>query len=296
MPFIFSETSKDVGYKVLLQELQSGRLTYPAGPATTRMRKYIRFYQQMTDLEKTWRGQKMIVSKPKGDDARDDYCFSEDTEILTLRGWLSIDELSDRDKVFSVNVETGKVMARYPLRVIRRDFRSDEEMILIEGERIGQLVTGEHKVIYESAFQLKGAKSSNYCIGRAEDLVPGGEYRFYRPKVLFEDTEESRLSLEPCEVEVKRIDDYQGRVWCVTVDDGFVLVRWKGKISISGNCDSLMMLCYSVNISRDLEVEAEPNPFFGRAARWLRADLMRSMGANYRRGMEPNISRGNKWR
>lgn len=73
-PFVFSDQSKDLGYKVLLQELQTRRITYPAGPSVTRLAKYMRFYNQMVDLEKSWRGQKMMVSKPKGDkEARDDY-------------------------------------------------------------------------------------------------------------------------------------------------------------------------------------------------------------------------------
>jgi hypothetical protein len=74
VPFIFSESSKDVGYKVFLQELQAKRFTYPSGSGAVRQKKWQRFYAQMCDLEKTWRGQRMVVGKPKDDrNARDDY-------------------------------------------------------------------------------------------------------------------------------------------------------------------------------------------------------------------------------
>jgi hypothetical protein len=74
MPFIFTAQSKDTGYKVLDQELSTRRLTFPAGARATRLQKWQRFYTQMTDLEKSWRGQTMVINKSKHDnEARDDY-------------------------------------------------------------------------------------------------------------------------------------------------------------------------------------------------------------------------------
>lgn len=73
-PFIFTTPSKDIGYKLLLQEMSAGRLTYPAGSRATKTRKYKRFCQQMGELEKKWRGSRMIVGCPENDDnAHDDY-------------------------------------------------------------------------------------------------------------------------------------------------------------------------------------------------------------------------------
>jgi len=77
MPFLFSAQSKDLGYKILHQEFSTRRLTYPAGNQATRLTKWQRFYNQMVDLEKTWRGQRMIVEKARDDKhAKDDYCDS----------------------------------------------------------------------------------------------------------------------------------------------------------------------------------------------------------------------------
>ena len=84
LPFIFSEQSKDLGYKILSQELQNRRITYPAGGRATRLVKWQRFYNQMIDLEKRWRGQRMVVEKARGDkNARDDY-----PDSLMMLCWL----------------------------------------------------------------------------------------------------------------------------------------------------------------------------------------------------------------
>ena len=73
-PFIFGTASKDVGYKLLLQEMQAGRFTFPDGKHAGRLRKQRRFKKQMTDLEKEWSGARLVVHKPKGEkNARDDY-------------------------------------------------------------------------------------------------------------------------------------------------------------------------------------------------------------------------------
>jgi hypothetical protein len=94
-PFIFTSQSKDIGYKVLFQELSSKRLTFPAGRLATRLLKWQKFVSQMHDLEKEWRGQTLVVHKSKDvDDAHDDYpdslmmlCWA-----VNVQGTLDIEE------------------------------------------------------------------------------------------------------------------------------------------------------------------------------------------------------------
>jgi len=78
IPFIFSAESKDRGYKVFLQEIRSKRFSYPSSKGASKRKVWQRFYSQMVDLEKSWSGGRMVVSKPKGDrkEARDDFCDS----------------------------------------------------------------------------------------------------------------------------------------------------------------------------------------------------------------------------
>lgn len=93
-PFIFSASSKDIGYKVLHQEIAERRLTYPAGAAASRLIKWQKFYGQMCDLEKEWRGQILVVHKPKDINARDD--FPDSLMLLcwvaNVRGTMEIEE------------------------------------------------------------------------------------------------------------------------------------------------------------------------------------------------------------
>lgn len=103
IPFIFSAQSKDVGYKVFGQELRSHRISFPAGARASRLKKWQKFVSQMEDLEKSWRGQIMVVNKPKDDkEARDDYpdscmllCF-----LVNVQGTMEVEE--------SVNPLVGK--------------------------------------------------------------------------------------------------------------------------------------------------------------------------------------------
>lgn len=77
VPFVFNTHTKHLGYTLFYQELRSGRFTYPAGAGARKMRKYRNFIIQMGDLEKRWKGRRMVISKPKGKGAKknahDDY-------------------------------------------------------------------------------------------------------------------------------------------------------------------------------------------------------------------------------
>ena len=82
--FIFSTTSKETGYKILQQELANHRLTYPAGERVSRMKKYDRFYGQVCSLLKFYRGNVMVVERPKDEkDSADDY-----PDSLMMLSWL----------------------------------------------------------------------------------------------------------------------------------------------------------------------------------------------------------------
>jgi hypothetical protein len=101
-PFLFSSSSKDMGYKIFSQEISTRRFTFPAGSQATKLQKWKRFTQQMYDLEKDWRGQIMVVNKPKDDpEARDDYCDSAMMLcwLVNAKGTMEIEE--DANPFFS---------------------------------------------------------------------------------------------------------------------------------------------------------------------------------------------------
>ncbi len=97
-PFIFTASSKDLGYKIFSQEISTRRFTFPAGSQATKLQKWKRFTNQMYDLEKDWRGQMMVVNKPKDDpEARDDYCDSAMmlSWLVNAKGTMEIEETSN---------------------------------------------------------------------------------------------------------------------------------------------------------------------------------------------------------
>jgi len=97
-PFTFTAQSKDIGYKVFLQEISAGRFTFPAGSRASRLQKWQRFVNQMYDLEKNWRGSTLVVNKPKDDtDARDDFPDSAMMAcwLVNVRGSMDIEEQSN---------------------------------------------------------------------------------------------------------------------------------------------------------------------------------------------------------
>jgi hypothetical protein len=97
-PFIFTASSKDVGYKVFSQEISAKRFTFPAGPQATKLLKWQKFINQMHDLEKEWRGQQMVVHKPKnGDNCYDD--FPDSAMLLcwaiNVQGTMDVEEIEN---------------------------------------------------------------------------------------------------------------------------------------------------------------------------------------------------------
>jgi len=71
VPFTFSPSSKDIGYKYLLQEVNSRRMTIPAHVAVRKTQKFKKFEQQMTTLKKNYSGKFLNpcpVDKEKGHD------------------------------------------------------------------------------------------------------------------------------------------------------------------------------------------------------------------------------------
>lgn len=60
-------------WKHLRQLLDLGRISWPAGSKVKPLRRWRRFYQEMTDLEIDYRGPNVLGQAPKENDAHDDY-------------------------------------------------------------------------------------------------------------------------------------------------------------------------------------------------------------------------------
>lgn len=307
----------------LATEFMTGRIVYPNSPEAQKDTRYKNFYQQFVDLEKDTSKGYLTCHAPEGKGYHDDYCLSQDTEILTLRGWIGRTQMQMSDRV--AKWIGGHITFVKPDRIIDKDYEG--EMLLIEGKYFSSFVTPEHKMGYykpngsgfvfsESEAQIlkhsrKMANNSLFAsagiLKHVEQDIEGQNLRALAYNVLYDEidhiprdvlnaswdtlkrfwgyiagrekdisftSKHKQLLLDLQELCVKigkksiltgsrqgntglwRIDihdgtlsgidtiktvEYKGRVWCVTVNNGFIMTRHNNKIAVVGNCDSLAL-------------------------------------------------------
>lgn len=72
------------------------------------------------------------------------YCVDDETEILTQRGWLSLEQVKEGDKTLSLNPETHQ-SEWVRIAGVYRDFREGERVLGLEGKRHSSRSTLDHK-------------------------------------------------------------------------------------------------------------------------------------------------------
>ena len=89
VPYFFTSKSKSTMYKYLDAEIKAGRLIVPAGELTRQSPEFKHFIQQNTDLQKSYRGQELVVAHPNVRGAHDDYPDSLALAVLATKEDLS---------------------------------------------------------------------------------------------------------------------------------------------------------------------------------------------------------------
>ena len=91
-----------------------------------------------------------------------DECYSEDTEILTEKGWVAFPELKEGTKVAQFNSNTEEISFVLPERIISYD--KDEELVNLKTSTKGfdLMVTKGHDLVYHSGSKLKKIKACNF--------------------------------------------------------------------------------------------------------------------------------------
>lgn len=140
--FTFSNTKKTDLYSTLKDAFQAGDITFRY--ERNKNAEENKLYNQLTALEYEYTSTgRLKISHPSG--GHDDYCLSEDTEILTADGWKGIDELTQNDAVAAY--DGSNIAYEPPTRVIRKDF--DGEMLNFVGDDFDALVTPNHKMVFD---------------------------------------------------------------------------------------------------------------------------------------------------
>lgn len=103
-----------------------------------------------------------VVAHPTKDVAKDgksrvptlydiEGCYSDDTEVLTKRGWLHHGQVTMSDDVACFNPATSSVEYHQPSRIIRKEH--DGEMYHFEGAGYDMLVTPEHRMVVKPKWE-----------------------------------------------------------------------------------------------------------------------------------------------
>ncbi|WP_445634544.1 tape measure protein [Nostoc sp. DSM 114161] len=145
-------------------------------------------------------------------------CYDSNTEVLTSRGWVRWDEVSDRDLFASQNLETGEIEFQLPTRTIR--YRYTGLMLRVNSPDVDLLVTPDHRMV------VRGANDTNFKIVKAKDLEL--QPYFYLAGL----DSSTQVLVEPSSLEWVEFDD---EVFCVEVPFTTLYVRRSGKTCWSGN-------------------------------------------------------------
>lgn len=78
-------------------------------------------------------------------------CFSDDTEVLTERGWVLFKDLTDQDKVASYDKKADEIT--FDLPIARQDYDHNGKVYSIKGTTTSLLITGNHRLLYKKTLK-----------------------------------------------------------------------------------------------------------------------------------------------
>jgi hypothetical protein len=157
---------------------------------------------------------------------RKSWCYSDDTEVMTRRGWVGWPQVVNEDEL-QVPSDDGSVAFVSPDNLVCFDYKG--QMIHFNGSDVDQLVTPDHGMygrVVQSSGQNELGEPARHL---AKDLV--GALRIQVPV-------DARGPKHPDgwrEVHSVGSVDYDGKVYCATVPGGLLYVRRNGKAAWCGN-------------------------------------------------------------
>lgn len=104
-------------------------------------------------------------------------CYSKDTEVLTQRGWVYIQDVTEEDKVLSLDFNTNLISWDGIERVIRKPV--NEDLINFKNKNMDLLVTKDHRMLAYSRYSDKLVLSGGDLLSAEEVSLSRS---FYFPK------------------------------------------------------------------------------------------------------------------
>lgn len=183
------------------------------------------------------------------------YCYDEQTEVLTRRGWLKFGDLAQEDQVATMNLETRCIEWQVPQRLVWMPYRGTM-LHFRNRNNFDLLVTPDHKMIVDARVgnHLTGRKTKQFggalASVIADDFVPR-KWRMLN-------TATPGAGAEPALIEIPLLPDgargpKRIPVSAIKPDDFMELAGW---YLSEGYCDSLT----SEHAGRITICQCEVNP------------------------------------
>lgn len=222
-------------------------------------------FNQFNDLQQSffWRPEEVNLSKDVSDfnklkpheqhiftENLKYQCLVEDTEVLTKDGWKKIKDVTLNDEVQQFNPNTGTCSWARPLKLIHN---TTNETHCYTGEYLEQEVTPGHRMLLRdrvsstySFLESKEVLKQESSLHLGHGLLTGiGEDReeliihCHNDEVInfftLSCSEEAAYERSRIKIEVKR-HDKPIDVYCLSMPDGTFVIRYNGKVSVTGNC------------------------------------------------------------
>lgn len=187
-------------------------------------------------------------------------CFDDQTETLTERGWVAWPEVTEEDRLATMNADKTAMIFERPSALKRYDY--DGEMLGFEGRYLDWLVTPNHK------FMVQHTKSKIWQMKSAEELF---ERTYYVPQFgyafLSSGATQSRAELDYSHVGRVGKSSHLSMAW----DDYAELTGWwlsEGSVNVDRKANH-----YTVRLFQD--IKANPVKFAEIEA------LLHRMGLNF---------------
>lgn len=156
-----------------------------------------------------------------------DQCVDEATEIFTSRGWLSADEVVVGDETLTLDHDTG-VAEWQPITDFTYRQVVDEPMLRMTGKLHDSLTTMGHR------WPVVDQKDQR--VWRTSETLSASD-----KMIMVAPTADLPIKAQYAACEEGTVEAYTGIVWCPTTVNGSWLMRRKGKISYTGNCEKLVL-------------------------------------------------------
>jgi len=98
-------------------------------------------------------------------------CLDSETQILTKKGWVGMEEMSYSHHIASYHL-TGQITFNHPKFIVKRNLLPNEQFVVGEGRTMGYRVTDNHRML------VKFQNSKSWKVVAAKELIGNRRYRY----------------------------------------------------------------------------------------------------------------------